>query len=157
MPEQVIAPGLTGWEKATSLCSQVVRGITAPPLRKARSTWQGGYSGPRCIPRDEDRAFKSGHCLPIVEESFGRRARSEHMHGSDLRVVRRTLHSNPRELFGQTRSGRWVRFVVIRETAGPEHQMEEPQTSRAALRRASMGPRIARNRNVPMLKARLPI
>ena len=43
-------PGLYGDKKATSLRSQVVRVPDAQPLGKPRSTWQGGCSGPRCIP-----------------------------------------------------------------------------------------------------------
>jgi hypothetical protein len=50
MRSKVQAPGLSGGEKATSLRSQVVRVGHAPPLGKPRSTWQGGDSGPRCIP-----------------------------------------------------------------------------------------------------------
>jgi len=42
--------GKSGGEKDTSLRSQVVRGIAARTLAKARSTWQGGCSGPHCIP-----------------------------------------------------------------------------------------------------------
>ena len=45
------APGLSGGEEGASLRSQVVRVFHAPPLSlRPRSTWQGGYSGPRCIP-----------------------------------------------------------------------------------------------------------
>jgi hypothetical protein len=50
MRGKVHAPGLSGGRKATSLRSQVVRVGHAPPLAEARSTWQGGCSGPRCIP-----------------------------------------------------------------------------------------------------------
>jgi hypothetical protein len=56
MAGKVHALGLSGGGKAHSLRSQVVRGITAPPLAEARSTWQGGSFAPRCIPRT--RAFR---------------------------------------------------------------------------------------------------
>src|ERR1017187_7126856 len=56
MAGKVHALGLSGGGKAHSLRSQVVRGITAPPLAEARPTWQGGSFAPRCIPRT--RAFR---------------------------------------------------------------------------------------------------
>src|ERR1017187_3749187 len=56
MAGKVHALGLSGGGKAHSLRSQVVRGITAPPLAEARSTWQGGSFAPPCLPRT--RAFR---------------------------------------------------------------------------------------------------
>jgi hypothetical protein len=50
MGEKVNVPGFTGWQRATSLRSQVVRVFHARPFADALSTWQGAVPAPLAFP-----------------------------------------------------------------------------------------------------------